>query len=70
MVQGIQIKKVQLVVLACIAAIVTSGCSREDKKLAAGGVIYTFPSEDVFRFTMPGKGYPFARIRSEGGPSI
>jgi len=44
-------------------------CSRmEDKKLAAGGVNYTFPASHIHGFTSPNDGHPYVRLRPPGQP--
>ena len=51
----------------CLLAILigTGACSRE-RQLTVGNVTYTFPSNRVQRFTEPGDGSPFARVRPGG----
>jgi hypothetical protein len=47
--------------------VAVGACSRmEDKQLTINGVTYSFPAEDVFRFTDPNQGHPYVRLRRKG----
>lgn len=55
----------RLLVLATV--VFGGGCSRmDDKQLTVGKITYNFPASHIFRFTNPGEGHPFARIRPPG----
>lgn len=52
--------------MAAVTFVGLLGCSDVSKQLAVGEVTYGFPAEEVLRFTSPGDGQPYARLRPQG----